>query len=83
MDYGLMIAIIVFLVYCTVQYKKTKKSINLFLIIYVMYLGIYGTKYPICNYLVKLQQNVVNVAFALFTLGLLTILFINRRKRKG
>lgn len=70
MDYGLMIAVIV---YCTAQYKKTKKPINLFLIIYAMYLGIYGTKYPIYNYLDKLQQNVENVAFALFTLGLLAI----------
>lgn len=83
MDFGLLICFIIFIAYCTGQYKKTKKSINIILIIYVIALGVYGTRFPIYNHLDKLQQNVVNVAFVLFTLGLLAILFINRIKRKG
>jgi hypothetical protein len=82
MDYGLIIIILGSIIYYAFQYKKDKKAINLFFIFLFTGFILYGTKYPIVNYLQQSHQKILGILFGVFALVLLFIGYRNDIKNK-
>lgn len=82
MDFGLMAVVIIYIGYCAFQYKKHKKVDELVMIIFLTYIALYGTKYPIYDRLQQFQQRILNIGFIVFSLILLFIGYKNKMKKK-
>jgi len=82
MDIGLMAVLIALILYNGYQYSKDKKQIYLINMLFFSACAIYGTKYPIYNYLQQPEQRIVDISFGIFIITLLSIGFANRFKKK-
>lgn len=83
MDFGLMAVIIIYLGYCVFRYKKNKEVADLVTIILLTAAALYGTKYPINDYLQQSQQRILNIGFIVFSLILLFIGYKNKMKKRN
>lgn len=77
-----MVILIVLILYNGYQYAKDKKQIYLINMLFFSACAIYGTKYPIYNYLQKPEQRIIDISFGIFIITLFFIGFANRFKKK-
>lgn len=83
MDIGLMAVLVGLILYYGYKFTKNKQVINLVMVVFCSGCAMYGTKYPIYNYLQQSGQRAVDVSFGICIITLLFIGFANKFKRKN
>ncbi|EQB90300.1 putative membrane-anchored protein [Clostridium punense] len=83
MDIGLMAVLVGLILYYGYKFIKNKQVINLVMVVFCSGCAMYGTKYPIYNYLQQSGQRAVDVSFGICAVTLLFIVAVKGFSRRN